>query len=125
MDLSSDKETLHTEFNLEGSELEYISGDALGIYPLNNPPEVETLINALHCPAEIQIPVPLFCYSPKPEGDKMSLRDALMRYYDLKTVKMDLMKILVGSVVDKKEKNKGEALLKDGVKSPTLCLVSF
>ena len=126
MDSSNDKETLHTEFNLKGSELEYTSGDALGIYPLNNPPEVENLINALHSTAETQIPVPLFCYSPKPEGDKMSLRDAFMKYYDLKTVKMDLMKMLVGSVVDKKEKEKGEALLKDGVRSPTLwcCLAS-
>lgn len=110
-----DKETLHTEFNLQGSELEYTSGDALGIYPLNNPPEVDGLINALHSTGETRIPVPLFCYSPKPEGDKMALRDALLKYYDLKTVKIDLVRILVESVTDEKERKKGEALLKDGV----------
>ncbi len=117
MSSSSDKETLHTEFNLQGSELQYTSGDALGIYPLNNPPEVDTLINALHSTAEARIPVPLFCYSPKPDGDNMVLGEALLKYYDLKTVKMDLLKMLAGSTVDQEEKKKGHELLKDGVRA--------
>lgn len=33
MNTPLDKETLHAEFDLTGSELTYTSGDALGIYP--------------------------------------------------------------------------------------------
>lgn len=117
MDSSSDKETLHTEFDLTGSELQFTSGDALGIYPQNNPPEVDTLIKALHSTGDQLIAVPMSCYSPKPEGDTIELREALIKYYDLKTIKIDLMKLLVDSVADKEEKKRGNALLKDGVKT--------
>lgn len=116
MDSFSDKETLHTEFDLTGSELSFTSGDALGIYPLNNPPEVDSLIEALHVGGDCLVPVPLFSYSPKPEGDNMALREALIKYYDLKTVKMDLVKLLVESLSDSAEKEKGEKLLKNGVR---------
>ena len=116
MDSPNDKETLHTEFDLTGSELSFTSGDALGIYPLNNPPEVDSLLEALHAGGDHQVPVPLFSYNPKPDGDKMALREALMKYYDLKTVKMDLVKLLVEGLSDTAEKEKGEKLLKDGVR---------
>ena len=116
MDSHSDKETIHAEFDLSGSDLTYISGDALGIYPLNNPPEVEDVISALHCTGDEVVPIPLFCYSPKPEGEGMSLREALSRYYDLKTVKLDLVKVLVEGVEgDGEERRRGERLLQDGV----------
>ena len=62
---SSDKETLHAEFDLTDSGLEYTSGDALGIYPLNNPPEVAAVITALQCSVDQLIAVPAFCYHPK------------------------------------------------------------
>ena len=116
MDSYSDKETIHAEFDLSGSDLTYISGDALGIYPLNNPPEVEDVISALHCTGDEVVPIPLFCYSPKPEGEGMSLREALSRYYDLKTVKLDLVKVLVEGVEGGgEERRRGERLLQDGV----------
>lgn len=112
----SDKETFHAEFDLTGSELSYTSGDALGIYPMNNPPEVEDVISALHCTGDEMIPIPQFCYSPKPEGEGISLREALSRYYDLKTVKPDLVKVLVEGVKgDGEERRRGEQLLSNGV----------
>ena len=114
-DVASDKETLHAEFDLTDSDLSYTSGDALGIYPLNNPPEVDTLITALHSSDDHQVAVPLFCYSPKPEGDKISLRDALTKYYDLKTVKLDLVQLVVSTSTNREQKEKGQKLLKDGV----------
>ena len=89
----------------------------MGIYPCNNPPEVDAVLSVLNCPGDQKVPVPPFCYSPKPEGDYMTLREALMSYYDLKTVKMDLVKVLVESVTDDAEKAKGERLIKEGVSS--------
>ena len=118
MDSHSDKETIHAEFDLTGSDLTYTSGDALGIYPLNNPPEVEDVISALHCTGDEVVSIPLFCYSPKPEGEEMSLRKALTKYYDLKNVKPDLVKVLVEGVEgDGEERRRGERLLQDGVSS--------
>lgn len=113
MDTDSDKETIHTEFDLSGSDLQFTSGDALGIYPLNNPPEVDQLISAMHSSPDIAVPVPSFCYHPKPDEATIPLRDALMRYYDLKTVRLELARIIMESVT--KEKEKATQLLKNGV----------
>lgn len=117
MDLGGDKETIHTEFDLTGSDLQFTSGDALGVYPLNNPPEVDQLISALHCDPEDLVPVPPFCYHPKPEGSTLPIRDILMKYYDLKTVRVELVRVLVESVTKEEEKERGHQLLKNGVGS--------
>lgn len=110
-----DKETIHAEFDLSGSDMTYNCGDALGIYPLNNPPEVNSLIDALHVTSDLYVPVPQFCYSPKPEGERMALGEALTKYYDLKLVKLDLVKLLVDTVTDKIQRQRGTSLLKEGV----------
>lgn len=99
------------EFDLSGSNMEYCSGDALGIYPQNNPPEVDAVVSAMHCSGEEDISIPPFCYLPKPEGVTMTLRAALQKYYDLKTIRRDLVKVLVESVTDAVEREKGEILL--------------
>ena len=52
----SDKETIHCEFDLAG--LAYTSGDALGIYPRNNPSEVSEVVVALHAKGEELVKVP-------------------------------------------------------------------
>ena len=123
-DAPADKETFHAEFDLTGSEITYTSGDALGIYPLNNPPEVQAVLTALHVRGpEVPIPVPQSCYSPRPEGDTMPLGRALQDYYDLKTVKPDLVKTLVGSVSSPQQRETGEKLLKDGVSAKCLYCV--
>lgn len=114
-DATSDKETIHAEFDLNGSELAYTSGDALGVYPMNNPPEVDTVLHALHCKGDEMVPVPSFCYLPKPEDELIPLKSALTRYYDLKTVKLDMMKLLVQSATKDSEKERGEILLSNGV----------
>ena len=122
-DAPADKETFHAEFDLTGSEITYTSGDALGIYPLNNPPEVSAMISALHSNEDAQVPVPQSCFSPKPEGESISLQRALSTYYDLKTVKLDLIKLLVQTVSDAKQKQHGEDLLKDGVNEYVIVLI--
>ena len=110
-----DKETIHAEFDLSGSDITYECGDALGIYPRNNPPEVDNLLNALHVTGDFLVPVPQFCYFPKPEGEQMALEEALAKYYDLKQVRLDLVRLLAESVSDKLQKQRGTALLKEGV----------
>jgi sulfite reductase (NADPH) flavoprotein alpha-component len=62
---------IHAEFKLEAeSELSYTAGDALGIYPLNNPPEVASLLAALGQPGgDSLVPVPKMAYEPKPEKE--------------------------------------------------------
>jgi sulfite reductase alpha subunit-like flavoprotein len=115
MESSSDKETIHVEFDLTGSEITYTCGDALGIYPLNDSQDVDDLIDALNAPPVLPVPVPQFSYSPRPKGESMHLREALIKYYDLKHIKLDLVKCLIESVTDNAQKEKGNALLKEGV----------
>src|SRR5690348_15628140 len=44
----SEKETLHYEFSLAGSALQYEVGDSMGVFPQNDPALVEELLHALH-----------------------------------------------------------------------------
>ena len=112
---SSDKETIHAEFDITSSEIMYTCGDALGIYPQNDSQDVNDLIDALNVFSELSVPVPQFCYSPKPQGKSMPLREALTKYYDLKHIKLDLVKCLIESVTDNAQKEKGNTILKEGV----------
>lgn len=51
----SSKEVRHIELSLEGSGLQYQPGDALGVYPQNDPALVAMLIDALGFDAETQV----------------------------------------------------------------------
>lgn len=51
----SEKETWHIEFDLSASGLDYTVGDALGIYPTNDPALVEAIIKALGAPPDFPI----------------------------------------------------------------------
>lgn len=124
-DAASDKETFHAEFDLTDSQISYTSGDALGIYPLNNPPEVAAVLTALHSEREVPIPVPQFCFSPRPEGETMSLGKGLSTYYDLKTVKVGLVKLLAESAGDLEQRQFGEKLLKDGVRTDLVLCTEY
>ncbi|XP_006825318.1 NADPH oxidoreductase A-like [Saccoglossus kowalevskii] len=90
---SDDKETIHCEFDLSGSGLEFISGDALGIYPCNDPTDVEQLLSVLGSTGQEQLNPPQWAYQPKPDG-KISLKKLLQMYYDLKNIKPELLKVI-------------------------------
>jgi len=65
-----EKEVLHCEFDLRGSDISYTSGDSLGIYPHNSPSEVDLFFQALGergTQSQI-IDLPSSCYAPIPEG---------------------------------------------------------
>jgi sulfite reductase (NADPH) flavoprotein alpha-component len=73
----SEKETRHLELSLEGSNLSYEPGDALGVYPVNAPDTVESLLNALHFDGTERIML---------ENEDSSLYDALLRHYEITTI---------------------------------------
>jgi sulfite reductase (NADPH) flavoprotein alpha-component len=69
-----DKQTHQVALSLEGSDLSYEVGDALGVYPLNPPDVVDEIIANLPFKAAMV---------PAPGGGEVSLRDALIHHYDI------------------------------------------
>jgi len=67
------KETHHVELSLEGSDLSYEPGDALGVYPANALDVVEALLQALHFNGDEQITV---------DGKDIIIHDALFHHYE-------------------------------------------
>lgn len=65
----SGKETRHFVLSLAGSGLTFRPGDSLGIWPTNDPAEVEDVIRVLGASGEESVQLP--------HGDVRSLRDAL------------------------------------------------
>ena len=76
------KQTNHVEISLEGSGLEYEVGDALGVYPENPAGVVDEIIAALPFRAgEV----------PTSTGEEVSLREALIRHYDIGNINKALI----------------------------------
>lgn len=70
----SEKETRHFEISLEGSNLRYEPGDALGIWPANCPELVAGILDALSCDGEEAVTT---------AKGEMPLRQALTTFYDI------------------------------------------
>ncbi|XJZ27552.1 assimilatory sulfite reductase (NADPH) flavoprotein subunit [Bacillota bacterium Lsc_1132] len=79
----SNKETRHIELSLEGSGLTYEPGDALGIYPENDPELVEGLLKELKWDPEEKVTVK--------QGDVRPLKDALTSYYEITVLTKPLL----------------------------------
>ena len=71
----SNKETLHLELSLEGSGLTYEPGDALGIFPENDPELVDMLLKELKWDPNAAVAVD--------QGENLSLKEALTSYYEI------------------------------------------
>lgn len=99
----SDRETRHIELSLEGSNLQYEPGDSLGIYPENHPLLVDELIAAMGWNGEESVTV-------NKNGEQRTLRDALLRYYEI-TV---LTKPLLEQAVQLSSSQELEKLLETG-----------
>ncbi len=69
-----DKQTYQVALSLEGSDLTYEVGDALGVYPLNPPDVVDEIIANLPFMAGGVL---------TPDGGVVTLRDALIQHYDI------------------------------------------
>ncbi|OMP66729.1 assimilatory sulfite reductase (NADPH) flavoprotein subunit [Domibacillus epiphyticus] len=72
----SNKETRHLEISLEGSGLTYQPGDALGIYPQNDPKLVDELIQALNWNPDEKVTI-------NKQGEVSSLRDAFTSHFEI------------------------------------------
>ncbi|MGR9073904.1 MAG: flavodoxin domain-containing protein, partial [Gammaproteobacteria bacterium] len=87
----SAKETRHIEIDLGDSGLTYEVGDALGVYPLNNPVYADELLKALKMSGEESVSV---------GKETMPLRDAFIEKLDitaLSRVNMEKYAELIGS----------------------------
>ncbi|CAM3213958.1 diflavin oxidoreductase [Rhodothermus bifroesti] len=71
----SSKDIRHVIFSLEGSGLTYEVGDALGVYPENDPELVAMLLEVGGYTGEEPV--------KRPDGTEVSLREALLRHYEL------------------------------------------
>ena len=71
----SAKETRHLEISLEGSDLSYEAGDALGVQPSNCTDLLAEKLKALGCTGEETV--------KDPQGKEISLRDALLHHYQI------------------------------------------
>ncbi len=76
------KQTNHVEISLEGSELSYEVGDALGVYPENPESVVDEIIAALPFRAGDV---------PTSTGEEVPLREALIRHYDIGNINKSLI----------------------------------
>lgn len=72
----SAKETHHIELSLDDSGLEYEVGDALGVFPLNSHKVVDEILAALPFNTNEDVPYP--------DGTEGSLREALIKHYDIR-----------------------------------------
>src|SRR5690554_2419285 len=79
----SDKEVRHIELSLEDSGLVYKPGDAVGVYPENNPALVNNLLSALGFDGEQRVFV---------EESDIPLREALAFYREITLLTPPLMK---------------------------------
>ncbi|MGI6831996.1 assimilatory sulfite reductase (NADPH) flavoprotein subunit [Bacillus paralicheniformis] len=71
----SNKETRHLELSLEGSGLTYEPGDALGIFPENDPELVDMLLAELKWDPNATVTVD--------QGENLSLKEALTSYNEI------------------------------------------
>ncbi len=78
----SAKETRHIEIGLEGSGVTYEPGDALGVYPANNPTYVDDLLKALQLSGDEPVTV---------SKETLPLRQALMERLDATALSRPVM----------------------------------
>ncbi|UPT59129.1 assimilatory sulfite reductase (NADPH) flavoprotein subunit [Geobacillus thermoleovorans] len=83
----SNKETRHLELSLEGSGLKYEPGDALGIFPKNDPELVERIIQEMKWNPEETVTI-------DKDGEVRSLREALTSHFEITVLTKALLQKL-------------------------------
>lgn len=91
----SNKETRHIELSLEGSGLNYQPGDALGIYPHNEPTLVDLLM-------ELTKWDPLAMVTINNQGEARPLREVLIEYFEITVLSKPLLEKLAPLAANKK-----------------------
>ncbi|EFM08757.1 sulfite reductase (NADPH) flavoprotein, alpha chain [Paenibacillus curdlanolyticus YK9] len=80
----SDRETRHVELSLEGSGLTYAPGDAVGVYPTNDPALVDAIIAELKWNSEDAVVT-------GKAGETSSLRTALLHHFEITVLTKPLL----------------------------------
>ena len=80
----SEKDTRHFEIALDGSELSYEAGDALGVVPVNCPELVADFLAVLKLSADEQV--------PGRDGTTVTLSEALSRHYEITKIPQPFLK---------------------------------
>lgn len=102
-DAIDDKNTVRIEIDMTCSDddsgsLLYEPGDALGVWPVNDPEAVEEVVSHLNVDGGYSVPLPRWHYedsSRKSDNShEIELREALSRCYDLRTPKRGLLDML-------------------------------
>jgi sulfite reductase (NADPH) flavoprotein alpha-component len=82
----SGKDVRHFEIDLSGSDLRYEAGDALGVFPTNDPLLADEIILALGAKPDDAV--------PGKDGAAVALRDALIGHYDINRIPQPFLKAL-------------------------------
>jgi sulfite reductase (NADPH) flavoprotein alpha-component len=72
----SSKETRHIELSLEGSGLSYVPGDALGIFPSNDPELVASILEEMKWDGNVVVSV-------GKQGETLPLKEALTTHFEI------------------------------------------
>nr|WP_273840214.1 sulfite reductase subunit alpha [Halalkalibacter alkalisediminis] len=80
----SNKETRHIELSLNGSNLSYVPGDCLGIFPENDPELVATLLTEMKWDSEESVTI-------NKKGDSLPLGEALTTYFEITLLTKKIM----------------------------------
>lgn len=91
----SNRETRHLELSLKGSGISYLPGDALGIFPENDPQLVESLLSAMNWDGEQKVII-------NNKGEQLSLKDALTTYFEITLLTKKIVQNF-SKLVDNKE----------------------
>ena len=107
----AEKETRHVVLDLAGSGLQYAPGDSLGIWPRNNPDEVELLLAILKAKGSEAVTLA--------DGGVVSARDALSRESDLRNPTAALYELLAREAKDEVDRSRLTALGRDDTQAET------
>ncbi|MFS0881756.1 sulfite reductase subunit alpha [Metabacillus niabensis] len=91
----SNRETRHLELSLKGSGISYLPGDALGIFPENDPQLVESLLSAMNWDGEQKVII-------NNKGEELSLKEALTTYFEITLLTKKIVQNF-SKLVDNKE----------------------
>jgi sulfite reductase (NADPH) flavoprotein alpha-component len=108
---NAEKETRHVAFDLAGTGLRYAPGDSLGIWPQNNPDEVELLIAILRAKGSEAVTLK--------NGAVVSAREALSRECDLRMPSPELYALLAAEAGDDVDRSRLAALAEDDGEADT------
>jgi len=107
----AEKETRHVVIDIAGTGLTYEPGDSLGVWPHNNPDEVELLLAILRAKGSEGVTLA--------DGTVVSARDALTREADLRAPSTELYRLLAREAKDEVDRLRLGKLAEDDAHAET------